>query len=165
MNLVNELRTGLKLAFDSSLKTNTVAAAYDGEARKVDFQVGDSVFINRPDNSQGLFSKLKPRWMGLYLICLVMGDEIMVQPEGKRGVTRWVHVNQCKMYRERVVIPQEQWPEASGFLEEESETGAEIPEGINHQVSLTPVREPEESGESVRSNYNLRSRVPVYYGP
>lgn len=52
--------------------------------------------------------------MVLYIACLVMGDEVMVQPEGKQGKTVWVHKNDCKLFLCRGTrLPPDDWPEPS----------------------------------------------------
>jgi hypothetical protein len=172
---VDKLRTGLRLAFQQASSRNKFTAAkqkerYDKRARKSDFDIGDLVYVNRSEPSEGLTPKLQPRWMGPYLVCLIMGDELMVQPEGERGKTLWIHKNQCKPFQRlkpEAVEQTESWPEPSGREDSQQEDGDSHKNP--HQPAVNSPSEDEsdsesESEEGPREEYNLRPRQPIYYG-
>ena len=174
---VDKLRGGLHAAFRATALALQSAASnqkalYDRKARHVDFQIGDAVFIQRVDPVEGLTPKLQPKWMGPYIICLVMGDEVLVQPEGKRGNTKWVHKNQCKPFKVRCPASNE-GNDALASAEPSSTDGDNgSPDDSQLTVSGESDRvadvvrpaEGEEPRDMANEGYNLRPRVPVYYG-
>lgn len=166
---VDELRTGLQVAFQQTTAANQAAAAqqkahYDKKARIHDYCVGDTVFINRADHAEGLTPKLQPNWMGPYIVCLVMGDELLVQPEGRRGKTIWVHKNQSKPYRKRESgnMDIHQWPEPSAVAAE-PEPEFEVPETEAHPEEEGTQSSDESDVDEGPRVHNLRPRNPVYY--
>jgi hypothetical protein len=167
---VDELRTGLQLAFQEATHHNLAAASrqkawYDRKARKADFQIGSSVFIRRVDPIEGLTPKLLPRWMGPFLVCLVMGDEVLVQPMRQRGKTKWVHVNDCKPFGPRSEAVAENWPEPFGTDEKEEVTLGDVESGsptpVSGQHDATDDEEVEERSDG--AGYDLRPRSWVNY--
>jgi hypothetical protein len=165
---VDELRTGLQMAFLQTTTANKAAAEkqksrYDRKANSHAFSIGDSVFINRVDPSIGTTLKLEPRWMGPYLVCLVMGDELLVQPEGKRGKTIWVHKNQCKPFTKPVEqLDQDGWPEPSVHVDDAPRSDSENSDTEDSESDGDDSTGT--GGPDQHQGYDLRPRPARYYG-
>ena len=82
------------------------AANYDASknAKDVHFKVGDRVWLYTPQVKKGLTSKLSHLWNGPYRIIRKLSDVNVELEEGPRRKTI-VHVNRCKLFKDRQPRP------------------------------------------------------------
>ena len=80
------------------------AANYDKNAKEVEFNAGDRIWLYTPQVKPGLTSKLAHLWNGPYRIIRKLSPVNVEIEEGPRRKTI-VHVNRCKLYKDRQSRP------------------------------------------------------------
>ena len=139
---VEQLQTTIKLAYELAAANNEQASStqkqnYDLKMNKAKIQVGDLVFINRPSNTVGLSPKLLPSWKGPFIVCLIMGVDAMIRSVGGKGKAKWVHLNDCKLFKgdgvtdQPVLLPSE---EVGKDLEVQAQAGAADDAVVSNEI-------------------------------
>ena len=179
-----DIQKRLRTAYDVAREFNWQATLkqkkyHDRLTNPSNLEVGEQVYLLRPDPQVGLSPKLQPKFKGPFQLNVVLGVNGLVGPVPPgRGKSTWVHLNHLKRVTPRSV-PEHDWEspledipvherrdgetemarpsdKAIGASTEEEGNMNDAP--LDDETSVE--RDEEDEEDSAQKRYNLRSRGP-----
>eukprot|EP00795_Rhopilema_esculentum_P009287 gene9287-16984_t len=99
------------------------ATNYDKNAKEVEFNVGDRIWLYTPQVKQGLTSKLAHLWNGPFRI-IRKTSPVNVEIEETPRRKTIVHVNRCKLYKDRQPRPMDKMDNVNDTIAPDLETSS-----------------------------------------